>query len=47
MLNHANITCLCIAYIRQLLGLPRELLIDVYYGALSGLEPLQRADNKQ
>lgn len=26
---------------------PGELLTDVYYGALSWLEPLQRADNKQ
>jgi hypothetical protein len=48
MLNHANITCLCIAVYKTTSGTAQgEPLIDVHYGALSWLEPLQLADNKQ
>ena len=42
MLNHVNITCLCIAVYKTTAGTaPAELLTDVHYGALSLLEPLQ------
>ena len=49
--NHANITCLCKQYFRELKTTlngtaPKELQTDVYSGVLSLLKPLQLPDNK-
>ena len=46
MLNHANITCLCIDVYKTTAGTAAAEILT-HYGALSVLEPLQRSDNKQ